>query len=216
MSETPDRLPTTCPSCSPARETDHEVLSGGGSLTVRCSECGHVHKVQYERQRHVPVEVIVSQAGESVASSVEMPADQTIEEGEEFVLETEEMLATVRVTSLEVGEEQRAEAAPAEAVETVWSRAIDNVEVDVTIHPGDGPMDESKSVTYSLPGDFEFEVGAVTEIGGDELEIDALHLRNDATGYERERYTHEGDMAFAKDLSRVYAYDTRETARSAW
>lgn len=217
MSDTPDRLPADCPACAPSGVTDHEVLSpGGGSLTVRCSECGHVHKVQPERERVATVDVIVSQGGEAVPTTVELPADQRLAVGEEFVLESDEVLSTVRVTALELDGQRRRERATAEAVETVWTRAVDNVGVDVTIHPGDGPRSESVSARYYLPGEYELEVGATVELEDDDLEIDAIVVRDDATGYDRDRYDHAGDVVLAKDATRVYAYDDRHSPRSGW
>ncbi|WP_255168960.1 HVO_0476 family zinc finger protein [Natrononativus amylolyticus] len=217
MSDIPDRIPTPCPSCSSDLETVHEVLTeGGGHLTVRCSDCGHVHKIQPEREREVSLDVVVSQDGESFTANVTTPAEETLETGDEFLLETEEVLSTVRITSLEIGDERRRESATAEDVETVWTREVDNVSVDVTIHPQDGRREDSRSVTVYVPGDYEFEVGAVEEFGDDEFEIDAFVVRQDAEGYRRDRFEVEGDVGFAKDLKRVYAFDQTSTAWSAW
>ncbi len=217
MTETQDRLATACPSCSPDLETVHEVLSpGGGSLTVRCTECSHVHKVQPEPEREVTLDVVVSQDGESFTANVTTPADETVETGDEFLLETEDVLATVRVTSIEIGEMKRAESAPAEEIKTVWTREVDNVSVNITIHPQDGRHDDSRSITAYVPGDYEFVVGETDSFGDDEFEIDALVVRGDAEGYFRDRYEEPGDTVFAKDLKRVYAYDETSRAWSAW
>ena len=217
MTDIPDRIPTPCPSCSPDLETVHEVLSpGSGHITVRCGECGHVHKRQPEKEREVTLDVVVSQGGDSFTANVTTPEDETIEVGDEFLLETEEVLATVRVTSLELEGQRRVEQAAAEDVETVWSREVDNVAVSVTVHPQDGSREDSRSVTVHVPGDYEFEVGATEEFGDDEFTIDAFVIRSDATGYDRDRYELEGDLGLAKDVKRVYAYDERSTAWSAW
>ncbi|GAB7018685.1 HVO_0476 family zinc finger protein [Halostagnicola bangensis] len=217
MSDIPDRLPTACPSCSPELETVHEVLSpGGGSITVRCGECGHVHKIQPEPEREVTLDVVVSQDGESFTANVTTPEDETIETGDEFILETEEVLSTVRVTSIEIGEQRRREAADAKDVETVWTREVDNVSVDITVHPQDGSHDDSESITVHVPGDYEFEVGEVETFGDNEFEIDAFVVRSDASGYQRDRNELDGDMVLAKDAKRVYAYDETTTAWSAW
>ena len=217
MSETPDRIPTPCPACSPDLETVHEVLSeGGGSLTVRCGECSHVHKVQPEPDREVTLDVIVSQDGESFTANVTTPEGGRIETGDEFILETDDVLATVRVTSIELEESRRVEEADVEDVATVWTREVDNVSLDVTIHPQDGRREDSRSITIYVPGDYEVEVGAVEEAADEEFEIDAFVIRGDATGYNRDRYEEPGDMAFAKDVKRVYAYDQTTTAWSAW
>ncbi|PCR92296.1 HVO_0476 family zinc finger protein [Natrinema ejinorense] len=217
MSELPDRVPTPCPSCSPDLETVHEVLTdGGGTLTVRCSECSHVHKIHPERESEVTLDVVVSQGGESFTANVTTPEDETIEVGDEFILETEEVLSTVRVTSLELGGQKRVEEASADEVETVWTREVDNVGVNVTVHPQDGSREDSRSITVHVPGDYEFEVGAVDSFGDDEFEIDAFVVRGDADGYRRDRFDMEGDAAFAKDIKRVYAYDEQSSAWSAW
>ncbi len=217
MNDIPDRVPTPCPSCSPDLETVHEVLTeGGGALTVRCSECAHVHKIQPERTREVTIDVVVSQDDESFTANTTTPEDETIEVGDEFILETEEVLSTVRVTSLELEEHKRTEKAAAEDVETVWTREVDNVGVNVTIHPQDGSRDDSRSITVYVPGDFEFEVGEVEEFGDDEFEIDAIVVRKDASGYRRDRFEERGDSVFAKDAKRVYAYDETSSAWSAW
>ncbi|OIB55703.1 HVO_0476 family zinc finger protein [Natrialba sp. SSL1] len=217
MNDIPDRIPTPCPSCSPDLETVHEVLTeGGGSLTVRCSECSHVHKVQPEREREVTLDVVVSQDGESFTANVTTPEGATIEVGDEFLLETEEVLSTVRVTSLELDGQRRVESSPADEIETVWTREVDNVSVDITIHPQDGSRDDSRSITVHVPGDYEFEVGAVDDFGDDEFEIDAFVVRQAVTGYDRDRYDMEGDTVPAKDVKRVYAYDETSSAWSAW
>lgn len=217
MTEIPDRIPTTCPSCSSDLETVHEVLStGGGTLTVRCGECSHVHKIQPPREREETLDVVVSQDDESFPAHVTTPADETVSVGDEFLLETDEILATVRVTSLEVGDEQRADSAAAEDIETVWTREIDNVSVDVTIHPQDGRREESRSLTVHVPGDYEFTVGETESFGDDEFEIDGIAVRGDVDGYHQDKFDREGDMVFAKDIKRVYAWDETSTAWSAW
>ncbi|MFC6716240.1 HVO_0476 family zinc finger protein [Natrialbaceae archaeon GCM10025810] len=217
MIDIPDRIPTACPSCSPDLETVHEVLSqGGGSFTVRCGECGHVHKVQPEPEREVTLDVVVSQEGESFTANVTTPEGETVEVGDEFILETEEVLSTVRVTSVELEEHRRVESAPAEEIETVWTREVDNVAVNVTIHPKDGRKDDSRSTTVYVPGDYEFTVGETETFGDDEFEIDAFVVRGDASGYDRDRYEIDGDTVLAKDAKRVYAYDKTTSAWSAW
>jgi uncharacterized Zn finger protein len=217
MNDVPDRVPTPCPSCSPDLETVHEVLTdGGGTLTVRCSECSHVHKIRPEREREVTLDVVVSQGGESFSANVTAPEDETVAVGDEFILETEEVLSTVRVTSVELDGHRRVEEAPADEIETVWTREVDNVAVNVTVHPQDGSRDDSRSITVQVPGDYEFEVGAVESFGDDEFEIDAFVVRGDAEGYRRDRFEESGDTGFAKDIKRVYAYDETTSAWSAW
>jgi uncharacterized Zn finger protein len=215
MSET-ERVAATCPSCSPGVETVHEVLSPGGQATVRCTECGHVHKTRVETATTETTEVVVSQDGESFTASAEVPVEETLAVGEEFVLDDDEVLMTVRITSLELGEEERAEEAEGGDVRTIWTRAVDNVAVDVTVHPADGAREETRSVEAQVPGDRPFVVGEVEELGEERFEVTQLHVREDAVGYERKQFDQRGDEAFAKDLTRVFGTDEDGDAWSAW
>jgi uncharacterized Zn finger protein len=219
MSEPAERLPLPCPSCSPTEQTVHELLSEGGQSTVRCTECGHVHKEKIETPDEVTVDVVVSQDGDSYKTTLNAVADEAIEAGDEFVVETEQAIQQVEVTSIEIGPERRTEHADMEEVETVWTRVVDNVGVNVTIHPkeGDGRNEQSRSTKAFLPGDFEFEVGETYEFGDDEFVVDSIQLRDAvADDYRREKFDHEGDTVFAKDVKRVYGRDTKTSAWSAW
>ncbi|MFC7044571.1 HVO_0476 family zinc finger protein [Halobacteriaceae archaeon GCM10025711] len=217
MSEPQERVAVACPSCSPDLDTVHEVLTtGGGHATVRCTECGHVHKESMDEPETTECDVVVSQDGESFTATVDAPADETVAVGEEFILDTDEAIMQVRITSIEVGPEQRVEEATARDVETFWTRAVDNVSVDVTVNPKDGQHDATRSVTLYLPGDHEFVVGETEEFGDEKFTVKGLHLRTDAEGYGFSKLDHRGDAAFAKDLKRVYADDETSAAWSAW
>jgi uncharacterized Zn finger protein len=214
MSESVERVGTICPACAPDTDVVHEVLKPGGQATVRCGECGHVHKTRLEEPDAKECGVIVSQDGESFSTSTDIPTGETLAVGEEFVLDTPEALLTVRITSLEV-EGGRTDSAPVEEIETVWTRVVGNVGVDLTLNPTDG-TDETRSVELRVPGDYEFTVGATEDLADEEFTIKGIHLRADAAGYGFEQLDHEGDMAFAKDVNRVYADDESSSAWSAW
>jgi len=216
MSDTTERVPATCPSCSPGAETVHEVLRPGGRSTVRCTECDHVHKTRIEREQTERTDVVVSQDGESITASADVPVDEELAVGEEFILETDAAILTVRITSLELANDQRAESAPGEDVETVWTRDVGNVAVDVTLHPTEGTDDESRSVTAPVPGDEEFVVGETTTVGDEEFTVEGLLPREDAVGYEHSHLDHDGDALPAKDCKRVYARDETGDAWSMW
>ncbi|WP_276299981.1 HVO_0476 family zinc finger protein [Halorussus lipolyticus] len=217
MSETAERVAVTCPSCSPDVETVHEVLKGGsGQFTVRCTECSHVHKTKIEAEEEVERDVIVSQDGDSFTATVEAPPEETVASGEEFVLETPEAIMVVRITDLQLGDEKRTDEAKVEDVETFWTRAVDNVRVNVTINPSVGNRDDSRSVKIDVPGDKEFEVGKIEEFGDEEFEVKSIAVRDDATGYHFNPMSEEGDSAVAKDIKRVYADDQTSSAWSAW
>ena len=215
-SEPPDRVAIACPSCSPQFETVHEVLSaGGGQATIRCTECEHVHTQSLPEEREATLDVVISQDGESFTTQTDAPADEELAVGEEFLLETEAAVMTVRVTSLEIDDE-RVESAVIEDVDTAWTRAVGNVSVNVTLHPKDGGRDDTRSVTLQVPGDYEFTVGETDELGDHEFTVEGIHIRDDATGYEFDKLDYEGDRAVAKDINRLYARDESTTAWSAW
>jgi uncharacterized Zn finger protein len=221
MNEPAERVAVACPGCSPEGETVHEVLSGGGGghATVRCTECDHTHKVTIEEESRVEVDVVVSQEDESFTATTDIPPSEELAVGDEFIVDAPEAIMQVRVTSIEVGDEQRAESARAQDVRTLWTRAVDNVRVPVTIHPkdGDGGREQSRSVTLSVPGDEEFVVGETRSVGDEEFEVDGIQIRGDmAEQYRFDKLDHEGDMAFAKDVKRLYGRDETTTAWSAW
>jgi len=215
MEETTERVTLPCPACSPDTPTIHEVLKTGGQATVRCTNCSHVHKEQLPEERTVTKEVIVSQDDESFPASVEAPATETLAVGEEFLLETEEAIMTARITSLEL-DEGRAESAPAEEVQTIWSRAVGNVSVNVTAHPKSGEHDETRSFVLQVPGDYEFMVDESDELGDEEFTVEGIYLRDDARGYEFDKLDYTGDSAVAKDIQRLYVRDESSSAWSAW
>lgn len=212
---TPTHVPTACPACSPDAPTVHELLSSGGQATVRCTDCDHVHKTKIEEESTVERDVIVSQEGESFHTQVDAPASEELAVGEEFIVDTEEMLMTVRITSLELDEE-RTERAPVEEVQTIWTRAVDNVSLPITLNPTDGRHDQTRSIDALVPGDEEFTVGATQELGDETFTIKSIKLRDDAAGYNHEHLDFDGDTATAKDIQRVYADDESSAAWSAW
>lgn len=217
MTETTERVAATCPSCSPDLETVHEVLKPGGSqVTVRCTDCSHVHKTRIEDEQTVERHVVVSQEDESFTATAEPPASETLATGEEFILDTEEAIVTARITSLELSNNERVDEAEAEDVQTIWTRAVGNVGVNATIHPKDGGREDTRSVTLQVPGDYEFEVGAVDELGGEEFTVEGIYLREDAVGYDHDKIDFDGDSAVAKDVKRLYVRDETSTAWSAW
>jgi uncharacterized Zn finger protein len=215
MTETTERVALACPACSPARETVHEVLKPGGQATVRCTECSHVHKTALPEARTVERSVVVSQDGESLSATADVPETETLAVGEEFLLETDEAIMTVRITSLEL-DSGRADEAIAEDVKTLWTRAVGNVSVPVTAHPKSGTGDDTRSFDLQVPGDYEFVVDETDELGSEEFTVEGIYLRDDAHGYEHDKLDYAGDTAVAKDIKRLYVRDESTSAWSAW
>jgi uncharacterized Zn finger protein len=161
---------------------------------------------------HMAVSVTEPNAGLDT-SRIETTAER---DGDEFVVDAPEAILQVRITSIEVGDQPRTEEARAEDVRTLWTRAVDNVRVPVSIHPNDGNRDQTRSVTMAVPGDEELTVGETRSAGDEKFEIVGIQVRADADGYRFEKFDHEGDMVFAKDVKRLYARDESSTAWSAW
>jgi uncharacterized Zn finger protein len=215
MSET-QRVAVECPGCSPSDPTVHEVLKEGGHATVRCGECGHVHKTELVEEPTVSRRVIISQEDESFEAWAEAPPDEEVAVGEEFVVETDVAIFQVRITSLENVDGARVERTQAKDVKTFWTRAVDNVEVALTLHPKDGRRNETESLKLQVPGDEKFVVGETQSFGDYEFTVEGLHIRGDASGYHMNKLDHDGDMAFAKDLKRVYARNEKLDPWSPW
>jgi len=212
-----DRVALACPACSPREDTVHEVLKPGGTVTVRCTDCSHVHKTTIESTPNVEKRVIVSQDGESFSTHLEADPEEHLEVGDEFIVDTPEAILQVRVTGLELeASDARHESAVMDDVETVWTRAVDNVGVNVTLHPKDGSRDDTRSLKVNVPGDYEFTVGETDAFGDDEFTVTALLVRDDAEGYRFDTFDERGDMVFAKDIKRVYGTDETTSAWSAW
>jgi uncharacterized Zn finger protein len=215
MDETAERVALVCPACSPDEPTVHEVLNPRGTATVRCTECSHVHKTELPETETVTRSVVISQDGESFTATVDAPVGETLAVGEEFLVETDEAIMTVRITSLET-DNGRTEAAETAAVETIWTRAVGNVGVRVTAHPKSGEHDETRGLTLQVPGDYEFVVGETDQLSDEEFTIEGIYVRADARGYDHEKLDHDGDRAVAKDIKRLYVRDESTSAWSAW
>ena len=215
MDETAERAALVCPACSPDEQTVQEVLNPRGTATVRCTECSHVHKTELPETETVTRNVVVSQDGESFTTTVEVPAGETLAVGEEFLVETDEAILTVRITSLET-EKGRAEAAEGSTVETIWTRAVGNVSVRVTAHPKSGEHDETRGLKLQVPGDYEFVVGGSDDLADEEFTVEGIYIRADARDYDHEKLDFDGDRAVAKDIKRLYVRDESTSAWSAW
>jgi uncharacterized Zn finger protein len=209
------RVAVACPSCSPDAPTAHEVLKDGDPATLRCSECSHTHKSSLPEAETVERRVIVSQEGESFTTSRETAPDEQVEVGDEFLLDTPEALLQVRVTAIETAEGRRGRV-PFEAVETLWTRAVENVVVDVTLHPKDGGREETRSLELRVPGDEQFMIDETVQYGDEEFTVEGLVIRDGVATYDRKQFEYTGDSALAKDLKRVYARDETSSAWSAW
>lgn len=209
------RVPVPCPACSATEPTAHEVLNRGGQATVRCTDCGHVHKATLGSSPSIERRVVVSQEDESFTARVEFDPDEEVAVGDEFLVETEEAILTARVTDLELVDGARTDAALAREVRTVWSRAVGNVSVNLTLHPRDGGHDRTRSAKIQVPGDETFTVGETHDYADEEFTVEKVILRDDAHDGGRTHFEHAGDTVPARDVKRLYARDETATSR-AW
>lgn len=206
-----------CPSCSPDAPQVHEVLKPDAHATVRCLSCEHVHKASLEPSSTVRVRTVVSVEDESERVEVEAPREEPLSVGEEFVADSDEGPIGVRITSLELEDGSRVETASAVDVATIWTRAVDNVAVDTTIHPADGAHDRTRSETYYLPGDEELTVGQPVPHLDESVRVEGIVLRDDAMAYDRRKLDRRGRSAPAKDIKRLYVRECEgDTWRSPW
>jgi uncharacterized Zn finger protein len=186
-----------CPACS--SEEPHEVLKDrGGQATLRCLTCDHVHKKRTHQPSTVELRVVVSQGEESFSTRTTVREDETVRVDDEFVLESDEGIFGVEVTSIEVekeGDNRRVESASADEAATVWTRVVDNVGVPVTLHTDD----DTVSRKMTVPGDYDFVVGERETVDGEEFVVTAFVDRR--TG---DRFRVDGDDVQAKNAKRVY------------
>lgn len=211
------QVAVACPACSPETDRVHEVLKPADDATVRCLGCEHVHKVTLETPTTRSIRIVVSTADESERLSVDVPVEETLRVGEEFVAEADGGPIGVRITSLELAAGERVEAATPPELGTIWTRAVDNVAVSATVHPDDGEREATRSETYYLPGDAELTVGEDVPHVEEQVRIEGLILRDDAVDYDRRKLDRRDRTALAKDVKRLYARrHGQDTWRSAW
>lgn len=217
MNEPGDQVATTCPACSPTRETVHEVLAGGGRPTVRCTACDHVHTAALEdRSPDREVRAVISQAGESVATTVAVPTDATLAVGDEFVAETEAASYAVEITSLEGSDGDRHDRLDGSAVATVWTRDVGNVAVDVTVHPPENADDRTYATTLWVAGDRPFEVGTEETVDGESVRVQGIVRREAAVEAGSRRLDAPGDRVRARDVTRLYVRSRRHVPDAPW
>lgn len=187
-------LTVECPTCGAS--TPHVVLKEGAHMVVKCSRCGTVHAHQPSEAPSKMVKVVVSAGERSEVMSVRMDADELLEVGMQRLFDDEES-GTVRlceITALEVGV-RRPRRARSSEVDTVWARAIDEVELKVS-YP-EGRISHSLSVV--VDGSLEVVVGNTYTFGGCTLRVEKIKIRDG--GY----ISRKGGSAPAYTVKRVFA-----------
>jgi uncharacterized Zn finger protein len=176
-----------CPSCGENQE--HALIKSGQENLVRCEECGTVHSVERERERLVTLKVIVNKDGISQPYLIKIPGREELHVGDELLVDdASQDVVMTEIASLET--DRRVEKAPAEAVRTVWARAIDEVPLKLSIYR----RGRTYPLKVSLPGNEVFEVGETREMEGFKFRIVKIKLRKEGFA----------NLAEAKDILRVW------------
>jgi uncharacterized Zn finger protein len=182
-----------CPVCEEIR--DHEILKEGPEPLVRCAVCGHVHRIPQEIERSIVVKTIVSAGEASRVCATELEKGEIYRIGDTVVAECGEEVQSVEISGIET-EERRVDQGKGSEIKTLWTRAIREVTVKVSLHEG-----QSTTPLYlNARGIEEFEVGHEYIAGKRRFRISHIKLRDDRF------LRRDGQTAQAKDIKRIYAF----------
>jgi Uncharacterized archaeal Zn-finger protein len=182
-----------CPVCEETRE--HEILKDAHEPTVRCTVCAHIHRIAPEAETGLPVRTIVSTGKESRVCTTELDREETYRTGDTVVVECGEEVQSVEITGIET-EARRTERAKGSLICTLWTRAIHEVTVKISLHDGRKTI----PLYFNAKGIEEFEVNREYTAGPRRFWISHIKLRNDRF------LRREGEKALAKDIKRIYAF----------
>jgi uncharacterized Zn finger protein len=161
-----------CPACND--ETEHEIISESRDLLVKCTTCGHHQRVQKEREPESRVvKAIVSKEGKSIVCTIELAEDEECSVDDHLVAECGDDAFGVEVTSIETGE-KRVERAKAADITTLWTRAIEQVVVKISVHDGR----KTVPVYMECDGETPFVVGEKYVVSGKRFQVSHLKLRD--------------------------------------
>ena len=187
-------ITATCPDCK--TEGDHDVLSEGRELLVKCSACGHVHRIPVPKEPEpILVKAIVSGGTESRTCSIELLPDDPCEVGDQLVAECGDDAVGVEITAIE-RDGKRVQASPAGKVETLWTRIIETVVVKISVHDGRRTI----PLYLKCDGEEPFVVNEVYTAGKVRFRISHIKLRDGPI------LRKEGWKGVAHKITRIYAY----------
>jgi uncharacterized Zn finger protein len=176
-----------CPACG--AETEHSLIKSGQERLMRCSACGEAHPVQRERERLADVKVIVNRGDESRPYQIRLGAKDELCVGMELLVDDEHHdVVITQIASIET--DRRVEAAPAGEIKTVWARAIDQVDVKLSVYR----KGRTQSLKLPASGEDTFELGEIMKADGLMFEVTKIKLRGEGFA----------DSAMAKDILRVW------------
>jgi len=161
-----------CPECND--ETEHEVIAESRDLLVRCTTCGHHQRVPKEREpQALMIKTIVSSEGTSKVCGIELAAEDECSVDDHLVAECGDDAFGVEVTSIECGD-RRPQRAKAADITALWTRAIEQVVVKISIHDGRKTI----PVYMECDGESPFVVGEMYVVSGKRFKISHLKLRD--------------------------------------
>lgn len=182
-----------CPVCN--EERNHEILKEGQESLIHCMACGHTSRIVPKAEKRSMVKTIVSTGDESCVCSTELDKNEIYRTGDTVVVECGGETQSVEITGIET-EKQRVERARGSDIHTLWTRAIREVTVKISLHEG-----RSTTPLYlDARGIEEFVVGNEYEVGKSRFHISHIKLRNDRF------LRREGEKALAKNIKRIYAF----------
>jgi uncharacterized Zn finger protein len=181
-----------CPECND--ETEHEVIAEGRDQLVRCTTCGHHQRVPKDREpQALMIKAIVSREGTSRVCGIELAEEDLCSVDDHLVAECGDDVFGVEVTSIECGE-KRVHKAKASDITTLWTRAIEQVVVKISIHDGRKTI----PVYMECDGEQAFVVNEMYVASGKRFRISHLKLRDGPLMRK------EGWKTVAHRIKRVY------------
>jgi uncharacterized Zn finger protein len=187
-------ITASCPGCG--EETEHEIISESRNLLVRCTACGHHHRIAKEREpQALMIKAIVSREGTSQICGIELAKDDECSVGDHLVAECGDDAFGVEITAIECGE-KRVKRAKATSITTLWTRAIEQVVVKVSIHDGRKTI----PLYMECDGELQFVVGDVYTVAKKRFRISHLKLRDGPLMRK------EGWKTVAHRVKRIYGY----------
>ncbi|MFP4655598.1 MAG: HVO_0476 family zinc finger protein [Methanohalobium sp.] len=199
-----------CPSCSPDIPVLHEVLKSGQNVLVKCEDCGEIHSPKTEKEKPVYIKTIISKGEKTFTHTNQMYKGEVLDVDDELVVDdgVSEDVYPIVVTSIE-SQGKRVESAKVDDIDSIWGRAIDEVDVKITVHS----EQETYSMTKRFSGGREFVVGEKYNFDDISFIVTRIKIRNGGFRIK------EGDVVEAKNIKRLFAqeiFSEKYRGRTAW
>ncbi|HVL49311.1 MAG TPA: HVO_0476 family zinc finger protein [Candidatus Thermoplasmatota archaeon] len=194
----PKSVEVRCKGCG--EETVHKVVSGrvgarrGFTLeaTVTCEECGTTHRVVVKEAPEVKIPAIVSRGATSARTSIEIPGDDVVSEGDDFIVDGRAAV----VTGIELAGAKRVGSAEASRILTLWLKDFEEVRLRFTVNMGD------KTIAKDIVVDPATEVAVGQEFVLGRLRVTVHGIKT------TQRLMRRG-TAVARDVTRLFARPTQ-------